>query len=78
MVADYPICVLSVLRYGNEGLVTLDSPLTIEPIGMALPAKDTQFHNLIDNYLSSLALTGALELLQTYWFEEDSWLVEMK
>jgi polar amino acid transport system substrate-binding protein len=78
MVADYPICVLSVLRYGNEGLVTLDSPLTIEPIGMALPAKDAQFHNLIDNYLSSLALTGALDLLQTYWFEEDSWLVEMK
>ena len=78
MVADYPICVLSVLRYGNEGLVTLDAPLTIEPIGVALPAKDAQFHNLIDNYISSLTLTGALDLLQTYWFEEDSWLLEIE
>ena len=76
MVADYPICILSVLRYGNEGLVTLDSPLTIEPIGMALPAKDVHFHNLIDNYLSSLALSGALDLLEAYWFEDGSWLLQ--
>ena len=41
MVADYPICLLSVLRYGPEGLVTLDTPLTIEPIGMALPGNGT-------------------------------------
>jgi polar amino acid transport system substrate-binding protein len=76
MVADYPICLLSVLRYGNEGLVTLDSPLTIEPIGMALPAHDAHFHNLIDNYLSSLELSGALDLLEAYWFEDGSWLLE--
>ena len=76
MVADYPICLLSVLRYSAEGLVTLDSPLTIEPIGMALPVKDLQFHNLIDNYLNSLVLSGALDLLEAYWFEDGSWLLE--
>ena len=78
MVADAPICIVSLLRHQNKGLVTLDRPLTIEPIGIALPANDAQFHNLIDNYLASLELSGALQLLQQIWFEDATWLLNMK
>ena len=42
MVADYPVCVLSILRYPEAGLATLNAPLTIEPIGMALPPNSFQ------------------------------------
>jgi len=78
MVADAPICIVSLLRHQNKGLVTLDRPLTIEPIGIALPTNDAQFHNLIDNYLASLELSGALQLLQQIWFEDATWLLNMK
>ena len=78
MVADVPICLVTLLRYQDEGLVTLDEPLTIEPIGMALPPGDPQFLNLVENYLSALELSGALQLLDQIWFEDGQWLLNMK
>lgn len=78
MVADYPVCVVSVLRHQDAGLITLDAPLTIEPIGMALPAGDVQFLNLIENYISTLMLTGTIDILESFWFEEGTWLNSIK
>lgn len=78
MVADYPICVLNVLRNPSSGLVTLSEPLTIEPIGMALPANDPLFINFMENYIKALAMSGLLDELETYWFENGSWLAKMK
>ncbi|MDX2503077.1 MAG: transporter substrate-binding domain-containing protein [Gammaproteobacteria bacterium] len=78
MVADVPICLVSLLRYQDEGLATLNTPLTIEPIGMALPSDDPQFLNLVENYLSALELSGALQLLDQIWFEDGQWLLNMK
>ena len=78
LVADFPICLVTMLKYQNHGLVTLDEPLTIEPIGIALPSGDQQFLNLIDNYLNALELMGALELLDQIWFEDGQWLLNMK
>jgi polar amino acid transport system substrate-binding protein len=77
VVADYPICVLSALRYPRDGMVTLASPLTLEPIGIALPASDPLFVNLIQNYLNALQATGVLGELQSKWFEDGSWLAEL-
>ncbi len=77
LVADFPICVLSVLRYQGEGLVTLASPLTVEPIGIALPPDDFLFVNLVENYLAALQSTDALERLQKAWFEDGAWLAEL-
>ncbi len=76
-VADYPICVLSVLRYGGEGLVTLASPLSVEPIGIALPGDDFLFVNLVENYLNALSSTGALDRLHKAWFENGAWLADL-
>jgi len=78
LVADFPICLVTLLRYQDEGLVTLEEPLTIEPIGMALPPGDPQFLNLVENYLVALELSGALELLDQIWFQDGQWLLKMK
>jgi polar amino acid transport system substrate-binding protein len=78
LVADVAICLVTLLRYQDEGLVTLEEPLTIEPIGMALPSGDPQFLNLVENYLSALELYGALELLDQLWFEDGQWILNMK
>ncbi len=77
LVADYPICLLSVLRHGDAGLATLIQPLTIEPIGIALPPDDMLFLNLVQNYFGALTASGALEELQKRWFEDASWLAEL-
>jgi polar amino acid transport system substrate-binding protein len=77
LVADYPICVLSVLRYPEAGLATLLTPLTIEPIGIALPASDGLLLNLVQNYLGALQSTGVLESLRKKWMEDGSWLTQL-
>ncbi len=74
MVADKPICVITIMKNQGKDLVTSDKPLTIEPIGMALPSDDPQFLNLVENYISSLELSGALPLLEKTWFQDGTWM----
>jgi len=77
LVADMPICVLSVLRYPNAGLATLQSPLSIEPFGIAVRKDDTQFANLVDNYLDTFGKMGMLNQLRKKWFEDKSWIAAL-
>ncbi len=77
MVADFPICALTMLRYPDAGLATLSRPLTIEPIGIALPPGDSLLVNMVTNYLGALEGTGLLELLEKKWFEDGSWLLQV-
>jgi polar amino acid transport system substrate-binding protein len=77
MVADLPICSLSVLRFPEAGLATLGKPLTLEPIGMALAPGDSLFVNMAENYLAAMKATGLLEQLENRWFEDASWLVRI-
>jgi polar amino acid transport system substrate-binding protein len=77
VVADYPICVLSAMRYPIDGLVTLVSPLTVEPIGVAMPANDPLFMNLVENYLNAVQATGTLDRLRARWFEDGSWVRQL-
>ena len=78
MVADFPICAITVMRNQDSGLVTLESPLNIEPIGMAIPAGDVHFHNLIENYLEALRLAGAIKVLDDKWLNDGSWLINLQ
>jgi polar amino acid transport system substrate-binding protein len=78
MVADKPICVITLLKNQGKDLVTTEEPLTIEPIGMALPAGDAQFLNLVENYLSSLQLSGVLPLLEKSWFSDGAWMLNVE
>ena len=74
LVADYPICAVSVVRYPNEGLMSVNTPFTYEPLGIAMPANDPHLVNWAENFLKSLEGSGALEMLKKRWFEDTSWL----
>lgn len=77
LIADFPICSLSVLRYPEAGLSTLMTPFTVEPLGIALPADDPLFVNLVENYLATLESTGLLTQLKARWFSDGAWLAEL-
>ncbi len=77
MVADFPICALTMMRHPDEGFATLSEPLTIEPIGMALPAGDSLLLNMVENYFGALEGIGVLDKLEQKWFEDGSWLIQV-
>ncbi len=77
LVADFPICGLSVLRYPEAGLTTLATPFTLEPLGIALPADAPLFLNLVENYLNALENSGLLTQLKVKWFSNGAWLSEL-
>ena len=72
--ADYTICVVTIFRYPKVGLLTVVSPLTYEPLGVALPDNDPLFVNWMENYLATLEDSGALEELTWEWFENPGWM----
>jgi polar amino acid transport system substrate-binding protein len=74
MIADFPICIVSVQRYPDRGLYALLTPLTYEPIGMALPGNDPLLVNWAQNWLRELEATGALDQTRDRWFKSASWL----
>jgi polar amino acid transport system substrate-binding protein len=78
MVADYPICVVSVFRYPEAGLVSIVTPLTYEPLGVALNANDTLLLNWLENFINARRDNGDLELLKEKWFGDASWLYQIK
>ena len=78
LVADKPICVITLMKNQGKDLVTSDKPLTIEPIGMALPSDDPQFLNLVENYIASLQLSGTLQLLEKMWFQDGTWMLNVE
>lgn len=78
LVGDYPICIVSLLRYPDRGLVSVISLLTQEPLGVALPANDPLFVNWMENFLSNLESNGILTDLKEHWFENGPWLKELK
>jgi polar amino acid transport system substrate-binding protein len=77
MVADYPICVVSIFRYPNEGLLSVFTPLTYEPIGIAMPSYDPHLVNWVENFLNIMDETGEMDELTQRWFEDGSWLKKL-
>jgi polar amino acid transport system substrate-binding protein len=74
MIADYPICMVSVYRYPDAGLVTLGKPISYEPIGVALPPNDPLLVNWVQNSIHSLEKSGELLALMERWFKDTSWI----
>lgn len=77
MVADFPICVLTVLRNPDQGLISVIAPLNYEPIGIALPGNDPLMVNWMENFLSTLEESAVLDLLKERWIKDNSWLKEL-
>jgi len=74
MVADYPICVVSVFRYPNQGLLSVVTTLTYEPIGVGLPAGDPLLVNWLENFMGIAEETGLLQELKERWLLQADWL----
>jgi len=77
MVADLPICVISVLRNPGAGLTAVSSPFTFDPIGAAVPAGDPLFLNLVQNFIGHLEGSGMMGQLTQRWFNDPTWLDEI-
>lgn len=77
MVADYPICVVSVFRFPGKGLVSVVTPLTYEPIGVALPATDVHLINWVENFVGALDGSGELKALTKRWLGQGDWLQQL-
>ena len=78
MIADYPICVVSVFRYPEAGLLSVVTQLTYEPIGIAIPANDPLMMNWTQNTLNGLEESGILDELKLKWFAGGDWLNKLK
>jgi polar amino acid transport system substrate-binding protein len=77
LITDHPFCMVSVLRHKDAGLSCLETPLTVEPLGIALPADDPLFVNLVDNYLRTLQDTATLARSRVKWFSDGPWLSDL-
>jgi polar amino acid transport system substrate-binding protein len=78
LIADYPFCAISVFRYPEDHLVTLKTPFTFEPLGIALPAGDPLLVNWVENFLTMLEGTGVLFEITSKWFEDGSWVSQLR
>lgn len=78
LVADMSQCIVSIMRHPDADLTTLDKPLTIEPLGIAVSKDDPHFYNLVDNFLRAYEKTGVLTKLRQKWYEDKSWMAALK
>jgi polar amino acid transport system substrate-binding protein len=72
--ANDPICVVSVFRYPDKGLLSVVTKLTYEPIGAGLPAGDPLLVNWMENFMGIAEKTGLLQELRVKWFQKTDWL----
>ena len=76
LVADYPFCALTAYRYVDKGLAAGQSPLTFEPIGIAM-REDPLLINWVQNFLMTLEGSGELKKLRTKWLSGGAWVDEL-
>jgi len=74
MIADYPICLLSVIRNPDHNLISVVPPFTYEPIGIAIQKDDPLLTNWLENLLGTMAGSGDLKALQEKWFKGGDWI----
>lgn len=72
IVADFPFCVWASSVYTHKELFAGKSPLTYEPLGIALP-EDALFINIVQNYLNRIQQSGQLKEILEKWFNELTW-----
>jgi polar amino acid transport system substrate-binding protein len=74
--ADFYFCALSAYRYHDKGLIAGKSPLTFEPLGIAM-TEDTLLINWVQNYLNILQGSGQLKAMTEKWLTGGSWVDEL-
>ena len=77
LVADHEIVALTAFRHPEEKLATLAQPLTIEPIGVAVPPGDVLLLNFLENTLGALEAGDFLGALRSRWLEQGDWVEQL-
>ena len=78
LLADYPICAVTLYRNPNQGLASVLTLLTYEPLGIAVPPDDPLLVNWLQNYLHSMRESGNIGEMKTRWFENISWVQRLQ
>jgi polar amino acid transport system substrate-binding protein len=78
MIADFPICVVAAYRHKGSGLVAASTPITYEPIGIAIPKGDPQLVNWLENVLDGLRKSNIMAAMKIKWFSEPTWVDQLK
>jgi polar amino acid transport system substrate-binding protein len=73
LLADYPICAVTLMRHPEAGFYSDILKLTYEPLGIAVPANDPHLINWLENTLGNLEGDGTLKAIEEYWFSDLSW-----
>jgi polar amino acid transport system substrate-binding protein len=76
VVADYPFCAFTAFRHQDQGLVSGQAKLTVEPLGIAIP-EDALLINWLDNFVNMLEASGQLKNLTQKWFQDGAWIKEL-
>ena len=76
LVADFPFCALTAYRYQDKGLFAGKSPLTFEPLGIAM-AEDTLLINWVENFMNFLQGTGQLKKMHEQWLNGGPWINDL-
>jgi polar amino acid transport system substrate-binding protein len=76
IVADYLFCSLTAYRQQKKGLIAGESPLSFEPLGIAIP-EDTLLINWTQNFLNSFQGTGELKKLNEKWLNPGPWIDDL-
>ena len=77
LVADHEIVALTALLHPKENLATLARPLTIEPIGVAVPPGDALLLNFLENSLGALEASEVLGALRSRWLQQGDWVEQL-
>jgi len=76
IVADFYFCALTAYRYQNKGLMAGESPLTFEPLGIAM-TEDTLLINWVQNFMNNLQGSGRLKQMGEKWLTGGPWIDEL-
>jgi polar amino acid transport system substrate-binding protein len=76
IVADIQFCALTAYRNQKKGLIAGQSPLTFEPLGIAM-AEDTLLINWVENFLRQFRGTGEFKKVNDKWFNIGSWIDDL-
>ncbi|MCG8588255.1 MAG: transporter substrate-binding domain-containing protein [Proteobacteria bacterium] len=76
LVADHLACTVSMWRNPDAGFAPVGTPFTVEPLGIALPARAPLLLNLVQNYLNTLETTGLLSRFKAKWLADGAWMSE--